>query len=98
MLINVDSKGEVLRQTRSYKEIAGLSYEEFLDYVQDLNEISRYSYEATIVRDFIDQFCFQPLLGRQREAAGFRGEERNGLHGFVERHSQSCLCQGDCGL
>jgi len=33
-------QGEVLRQTRSYKEIAGLSYEEFLDYIQDLNEIS----------------------------------------------------------
>ena len=53
MLINVDSKGEVLRQTRSYKEIAGLSYEEFLDYVQDLNEISRYSNEATLFRDLI---------------------------------------------
>ena len=84
VLINVDSKGEVLRQTRSYKEIAGLSYEEFLDYVQDLNEISRYSWE--VFRDLIF-FCFQPLLGRQREAAGFRGEERNRLHGFVERHS-----------
>jgi len=33
-------QGEVLRQTRSYKEIAGLNYEEFLDYVSDLNEIS----------------------------------------------------------
>ena len=84
VLINVDSKGEVLRQTRSYKEIAGLSYEEFLDYVQDLNEISRYSWE--VFRDLIF-FCFQPLLGRQREAAGFRGEERNGLHSFVERHN-----------
>ena len=38
----IHCKGEVLRQTRSYKEIAGLSYEEFLDYIQDLNEISRY--------------------------------------------------------
>lgn len=34
-------QGEVLRQTRSYKEIAGLDYQEFLDYIQDLNEISR---------------------------------------------------------
>ena len=41
-LTKLHSKGEVLRQTRSYKEIAGLSYEEFLDYIQDLNEISRY--------------------------------------------------------
>ena len=36
------NQGEVLRQTRTYKEIAGLSYEDFLDYIQDLNEISRY--------------------------------------------------------
>jgi len=39
-------QGEVLRQTRSYKEIAGLSYEEFLDYVQDLNEISSHFLDA----------------------------------------------------
>jgi len=39
-------QGEVLRQTRSYKEIAGLSYEEFLDYIQDLNEISSHFLDA----------------------------------------------------
>jgi len=39
-------QGEVLRQTRSYKEIAGLSYEEFLDYVTDLNEISSHFLDA----------------------------------------------------
>jgi len=33
-------QGEVLRQTRSYKEIAGLSYEEFQEYIVELNEIS----------------------------------------------------------
>jgi len=32
--------GELARQTRSYKEIAGLSYEEFLNYITELNEIS----------------------------------------------------------
>jgi len=39
-------QGEVLRQTRSYKEIAGLSYEEFLDYVSELNEISSHFLDA----------------------------------------------------
>ena len=31
---------------RSYKEIAGLNYEEFLDYVSDLNEISSHFLDA----------------------------------------------------
>ena len=31
---------------RSYKEIAGLSYEEFLDYVSELNEISSHFLDA----------------------------------------------------
>lgn len=39
-------QGEVLRQTRSYKEIAGLNYEEFLDYVSELNEISSHFLDA----------------------------------------------------
>jgi len=39
-------QGEVLRQTRTYKEIAGLSYEDFLDYIQDLNEISSHFLDA----------------------------------------------------
>jgi len=33
-------QGEVLRQTRSYKEIANLSYDDFLEHVTELNEIS----------------------------------------------------------
>lgn len=33
-------QGEVLRQTRSFKAIAGLTYEEFQDYIAELNEIS----------------------------------------------------------
>jgi len=39
-------QGEVLRQTRSYKEIASLDYEEFLDYVSELNEISSHFLDA----------------------------------------------------
>lgn len=39
-------QGEWFRQTRSYKEIAGLSYEEFLDYIQELNEISSHFLDA----------------------------------------------------
>jgi len=39
-------QGEVLRQTRSYKEIAALDYEEFLDYVLELNEISSHFLDA----------------------------------------------------
>jgi len=39
-------QGEVLRQTRTYKEIAGLSYEEFLDYISELNEISSHFLDA----------------------------------------------------
>ena len=31
---------------RSYKEIAGLNYEEFLDYVSELNEISSHFLDA----------------------------------------------------
>jgi len=34
--------GELARQTRSYKEIANLSYEEFLENVTQLNEISQH--------------------------------------------------------
>lgn len=33
-------QGEVLRQTRSYKEIAGLTYEDFLEHIGQLNQIS----------------------------------------------------------
>ena len=33
-------QGEVLRQTRRYREIADLSYEEFQDCVTELNQIS----------------------------------------------------------
>jgi len=39
-------QGEVLRQTRSYKEIAGITYPEFLDCVADLNEISSHFLDA----------------------------------------------------
>ena len=35
-------QGELSRQTRSYKEIANLSYEEFLENVSQLNDISRH--------------------------------------------------------
>ena len=81
MLINVDSKGEVLRQTRSYKEIAGLSHEEFLDYVQDLNEISRYSNEATIFRDLIIFVCshFLDANGKQLVFAVKKGTDSTAL-------------------
>jgi len=34
-------QGELSRQSRSYKELAGLSYEEFIDNVQQLNDISK---------------------------------------------------------
>lgn len=33
-------QGELLRQTRSYKEIAGLTYEDFLQHIVQLNQIS----------------------------------------------------------
>ena len=83
MLINVDSKGEVLRQTRSYKEIAGLSYEEFLDYVQDLNEISRYSNEATLFRcQRFHYFCSSHFLdanGKQLVFAVKKGTDSTAL-------------------
>ena len=35
-------QGELARQTRSYKEIANLSYEEFLENVSQLNDISQH--------------------------------------------------------
>lgn len=39
-------QGELIRQTRSYKEIASVSYEEFLRNVKELNEISGHFLDA----------------------------------------------------
>jgi len=39
-------QGELIRQTRSYKEIANVTYEEFLENVTELNEISGHFLDA----------------------------------------------------
>jgi len=39
-------QGEVFRQTRSYKEIAGIGYDQFLDDINELNEISSHFLDA----------------------------------------------------
>ena len=86
-LLKPHSKGEVLRQTRSYKEIAGLSYEEFLDYIQDLNEISRYlnNFLMPLIKTFgtdLIQFFFSHFLdanGKQLVFAVKKGTDSTAL-------------------